>query len=67
MFIPRTRNIYPRTPNVLPTYTHCRGRFIVPVYHGTHAADNRVQPMFNPRISVVIRGCIYIIRYERAR
>ena len=23
----------------IPTYTHCRGRFIVPAYHGIHGVD----------------------------
>ena len=54
---PRTRNIYPRTPRFTPTYTHCRGRFIVPAYHGIYGVDNRVQPMFYPRAPIVIRGC----------
>ena len=30
----------------LPTYTHCRGRFIVPAYYGIYGVDNRVQSMF---------------------
>ena len=33
----------------LPTCTHCRGRFIVPAYHGMYAAIVYVQPMFTPR------------------
>ena len=41
----------------LPTYIHCRGRFIVPAYYGMYGVDNRVQPMFYPRTPTVIRGC----------
>ena len=51
----------------LPTYTHCRGRFIVPAYYGIYGVDNRVQPMFYPRTTNMMRGCIYTIRCERAR
>jgi len=46
IFTPRTRNIYPRTPRFTPTCTHCRRRFIVPAYHGTHAVDCPRTPMF---------------------
>ena len=51
----------------LPTCTHCRGRFIVPTYHGMYGVDNRVQPMFYPRTPIVMCGCIYTIRCRRAR
>ena len=33
-------------PMFTPTCIHCRGRFIVPAYHGMYGVDNRVQPMF---------------------
>ncbi|MBF1442538.1 MAG: hypothetical protein HXN58_02245 [Prevotella pallens] len=46
MFTPRTYDIYPRTTTFTPTCTHCRGRFIVPAYHGTHAVDCPRTPMF---------------------
>ncbi|WP_314284668.1 hypothetical protein [Prevotella pallens] len=36
MFIPRTRNIYPRTPMFTPRAPTVGSRFIVPAYHGIH-------------------------------
>ena len=51
------------------TYTHCRGRFIVPAYYGMYATIVYAQSMFIPRIydicprtPIAICGCIYIIR-----
>ena len=32
--------------HIYATCIHCRGRFIVPAYHGMYGVDNRVQPMF---------------------
>ena len=48
----------------LSTYTHCKGRFIVPEYYGIYATDCSRIPMFNSRTLIVIRGCNYTIRCE---
>ena len=60
IFTPRALTFTPRTPTV-------GSRFIVPAYHGIYGVDNRVQPMFYPRTTNMMRGCIYTIRCERAR
>jgi len=39
MFIPRTRNIYPRTPTFTPRASTVGSRFIVPAYHGIYGVD----------------------------
>ena len=74
--LPTYTHIYATYTNVYTTCTHCRGRFIVPAYHGMYAAIIYVQPIFTPRTRniyprtptftprtpTVMRDCIYTIR-----